>query len=850
DEVGYGIAIDGAGNVYVTGSMLMLNCDSGDPDYVLCPPDFPTLNAFQPVFGGDPLELSSDAFVVKINNSSNPSRLFATYLGGADDDYGYGITVDSSTNIYVTGETSSTNFPVLNGFQSSEADGGFYTDAFLFKFDSTGSSLLYSTYFGGTRFDGGRSVVVDRFGVAYIVGYTTSTDLPITPNAVQTNRAGTGAAQDLFIAKLNPSVPGPSSRVFASYFGGTNDEAIEAGAYTDHPGIGLAVDTNLNIYFASDTYSGDLPTTAGAFRVTSLGDSEAFAVKIASPTDISVSVVASTSLITLGSNIVFTLYANNNGLTSFSNVTAVEKLSPNLTFVSGTNSGGTISNFSGTVTCFFNTLTNGAARSATITAAANATGQNTNTAWITATQADLNTLNNTSTVVTVVRGFANLGLSMTESQDPVTFGSNITYSIVVTNRGPSTATSVIVTNQIPVGFGYVAAFGGDVVPYTNANAVIWTLFGLANGGSANLALVLQAQTPGVTTNQAGGWAYEADPATSDNTVSLTTTIGQLADVAIRSMTDSPDPVLATSNLTYTISVTNSGPTLANSVQVVDSLPAGKLSYVSATSSSGTCTQFQGVVTCSLGMISSGAVATVTIVAKPGMNGLVTNSATVSTSGTDVTATNNSATNVTVVNQLANLAIGKTASPANVVVTSNVVYTLSVTNLGPTSASGVLVTDPLPANFQVVSATSSVGTCTVSNTVVTCNLGTMNSNSTATVTITARSLYEGPKSNTGSVSATSTDPIAGNNSSTALITVTNHPAGPILRIFTAKNGNSNVVVVNWTTNSPGYLLQFNTNNFNTNFWLATSATTNPVTSGPQKFVTNGISTRPTMYRLIK
>lgn len=196
------------------------------------------------------------------------------------------------------------------------------------------------------------------------------------------------------------------------------------------------------------------------------------------------------------------------------------------------------------------------------------------------------------------------------------------------------------------------------------------------------------------------------------------------------------------------------------------------------------------------------------------------------------------------NAPADRAIGKTVFPAMVVVTSNVVYTISVTNLGPTSAFGLVVTDPLPANMAFVSAQSSQGACAQADGIVTCALGTMTNTGEATITITAAPLIEGAPANTGSVASVGTDPVPGNNSATAVVSVMDHPAGPILRI--TKIGTNALIYA--TTNSAGYVLQSSTNVSAGSPWPGVTNT--PGIVGSQYYITNFIALSPKHYRLAK
>src|SRR6267143_5429403 len=181
DDYGLGIAVDAAGNASLTG---FTNS-----------PNFPTTPAaIQPAPGG-----SVDAFVTKLN-SSGSALIYSTYLGGSGYDVGQGIALDSLGNAYVTGVTSSGDFPTSAAAFQAKLAGSF--NAFVTKLNLAGTApLLYSTYLGGSNDDRGFGVAVHSAGNAYVTGYTTSTDLRTTSVAFQTIYAG---GSDGFVTKLNP----------------------------------------------------------------------------------------------------------------------------------------------------------------------------------------------------------------------------------------------------------------------------------------------------------------------------------------------------------------------------------------------------------------------------------------------------------------------------------------------------------------------------------------------------------------------------------------------------------------------------------------------------------------------
>jgi hypothetical protein len=211
--IGYGIAVDASGNAYVTGRT----------------ESFATVNAIQAAFGGG----AADAFVAKIGGANNffSDYVYATYLGGSGTDTGYGIAVDASGNVYVTGETASLDFPSANAIQA--AYGGGIADVFVTKINAAGTSVLYSTYLGGSGWEGAYSIAVNGYD-AYATGFTQSTNFP-TANPIQ---AALNADQDAFVAKLSPS--------FKELFGGLRLLIDETFATNTSQGIDNSLDAKLD----------------------------------------------------------------------------------------------------------------------------------------------------------------------------------------------------------------------------------------------------------------------------------------------------------------------------------------------------------------------------------------------------------------------------------------------------------------------------------------------------------------------------------------------------------------------------------------------------------------------------
>ncbi len=239
DDKGNGIAVDGYGNAYVTGSTFSS--------------DFPIKNAYQSNNGGN-----FDAFITKLSHGG-ASLIYSTYLGGGKDDYGMGIAVDRSNSAYVTGTTNSTDFPTEKPFQAANAGGN---DTIVVKLSPTGNKLVYSTYLGGAKDDEGWGIAVSNGNNAYVTGRTNSTDFP-TKNAYQAANAG---ENDTFVTKLGP---GGMSLIYSTYLGGSDDDG----------GTGIALDRSDNAYVTGETGSTNFPTR-NAYQKKNAGGLDAFVAKL------------------------------------------------------------------------------------------------------------------------------------------------------------------------------------------------------------------------------------------------------------------------------------------------------------------------------------------------------------------------------------------------------------------------------------------------------------------------------------------------------------------------------------------------------------------------------------------
>jgi hypothetical protein len=233
-----GMAIDSAGNAYVTGFTRSTN--------------FPTLDALQPNNRG-----RFNGFVTKLGPAG--TLIYSTYLGGATSDSASGIAVDSAGNIYVAGIATSANFPVVNAVQAN-LNGA--SDLYVAKLNPSGDQLMYSTFLGGSQEDAATAVAVDSSGNVYVTGATLSADFR-TANAIQS--AHGGGIFDSFVVKLNPS----GSLVYSTYLGGGGGDR----------GFRVAADSSGNAYVVGDTFSTNFPT-ANALQQRAGGIADAFVAKV------------------------------------------------------------------------------------------------------------------------------------------------------------------------------------------------------------------------------------------------------------------------------------------------------------------------------------------------------------------------------------------------------------------------------------------------------------------------------------------------------------------------------------------------------------------------------------------
>jgi uncharacterized repeat protein (TIGR01451 family) len=292
DNDGTSIAVDRSGNAYVVGTT---NSNQ-----------FPHTRSFGAGTGG--------TFLVKLSPGGR-SLLYSNLLHGA---VGTGVVVDSSRNAYITGAAMAQGFPTTPG-AAQRTFGGGSSDAFVAKINSSGSALVYSSFLGGNGADIGNSIALDAARHAFIIGTTTSTNLRVTPGALQSTRHG---PMDAFVTELFVAGTG---LVFSTYFGGSGSES----------GSGIAVDPLGSAYISGSTSSGDLKVTSSAFQKTIRGASlSGFVAKISPAADLALTMTTSVTHADFGQHFNYSLHVLNKGPESTLNVTLFDPLPEGVVFLS------------------------------------------------------------------------------------------------------------------------------------------------------------------------------------------------------------------------------------------------------------------------------------------------------------------------------------------------------------------------------------------------------------------------------------------------------------------------------------------------------------------------------------
>ena len=483
----------------------------------------------------------------------------------------------------------------------------------------------------------------------------------------------------------------------------------------------------------------------------------------------------------VGSNVTFTLTVSNAAnLNNATGVVVRDQLPTGYSYVSDNGTGAYVP---ATGVWTVGTVNSGSSRSLEIVATVRPTGVYTNSTEVTAVdQTDTNSTPNDGTgddFATVTPGatpIADLSLTKTASSATPAVGSFVTFTVTVSNAGPSTATGVAVTDQLPSGYTFVSSTPSQGA-YSNVSGV-WTIGNINPGSSVTLQIVATVRATGVYGNTAQVTAAtETDPDSIPNNNALleddqatsTPTPSPRIDLSALKTVSNAVPAVG-SDVTFTVTLANAlNLSTATGVTLTDQLPSG-YTYVSHTVSQGSYVAASGLWT--VGSVNSGSSVTLSIVATVRPSGIYANTAQVTAANeTDINSTpnnndgseNDQATNTPVPSPRIDLSLTKVSNPANPAVGGTVTFTLTVSNAGPSIATGVAITDSLPSGYSFVSSSPSQGA--YSNASGIWSVGTVNASGTATLTINATVLAGGIYANTAQVTAageTDLDSLPNNN----------------------------------------------------------------------------------------
>lgn len=463
-----------------------------------------------------------------------------------------------------------------------------------------------------------------------------------------------------------------------------------------------------------------------------------------------------------GTNFTYTLAITNNGPSQATNVNLVDVLPAGVSFVSADPSCPTTAN------CALGTLdpAQSIARTIVVFVAPDTRGTLTNTASVSANEAELNNTNNSASAVGIVGAVNDFNITKTASDTSVTAGTNLTYTIVFTNNGPSQATNVTLTDTLPVSTSALATSGGC----TGTTRVVCSIGTLAVGASRSVTIVVQ-----VGGDARNSILNTATVASSEYTTGKTTTLAVSvttdAELSL-SKTASAGTIIAGNNITYTLVVVNSGPSAATNVTLVDTLPAGVGQSPSSTATQGSCNDLNPT-TCNLGTIMPNQRVTVTLSAQvdPTLRNNITNTATVSASESDNNLSNNTDSVTTQISAAADLTIGKWTTTNTATAGKTLTYTLTITNNGPSQANNIVVTDTLPTGTTF--ASSDCGCTPDASGTLTLTIATLAPRQAATyqIVVTVAPIIRSNIVNTARiVAADETDPNTANNFATTTTSV--------------------------------------------------------------------------------
>jgi uncharacterized repeat protein (TIGR01451 family) len=515
------------------------------------------------------------------------------------------------------------------------------------------------------------------------------------------------------------------------------------------PPINIAIGeipANGGIAFISFLVDIDIPlpinigqvTNQGTFTAANLGaavltdDPDSAAISDSTPTlvfqaDLAVTKTASVATLNAGENFSYNIAVANLGPNDASQVVLTDPIPDGLTYLSASTADGSCSYdpLTRTLTCELGIILVGDQKEVTLNVRYNVEGVVENVATVTAIQIDPNPDNNIDDVP--VNSGPGIDLSLVKTvDDPVTTINDIVvYTLTLSNAGPSTATGVVVRDNLPAELAFVSATPSSG-SYDEVSG-LWSIASMASGEIITLELQAQVIAVGMPVNVAEVIAHDQPDidSTPDNgdvneddidevTITVDTVNGPSIDLSLVKVIDNLAPEFG-DTVTYTVTLTNDGPLTANNIEVTDSLPAN-FAFVSATPSSGSFDDATGIW--SIASLAAGNSETLDIVGTITAIGQLTNVAEVtdvdeidvdSTPGNGDPAEDDQDEVTVFVDTLVNLVLLKEVDRVHAEINETLVYLLTLRNDGPSPATGVEVTDVLPEGLLFISAAATVGT---------------------------------------------------------------------------------------------------------------------------------------------
>jgi uncharacterized repeat protein (TIGR01451 family) len=361
---------------------------------------------------------------------------------------------------------------------------------------------------------------------------------------------------------------------------------------------------------------------------------------------------------------------------------------------------------------------------------------------------------------------SDLALGMVGQPEPAIIGSPLTYIISVTNNGPSSAKNVAVSQVLPDSVVFLSASTSQGSA-AYAGGVVTASLGKMNArGVATITVVGLPTIAGIVSSSASVSSEQPDFDLSNNSATVLSHVNPpTADLAVGLMA-SPNVLSVGGTVTFSLSVTNNGPSPASGVTVTNIFPDGFV-LLGESLSQGTLSVYGNTVVCSFGAVAKGDQATATITATAISSGTLIATASATANQIDPVAINNFVATPVTIGPAADLALTLTAIPNPVVLSSNLTFFTTVTNHGPSFATNVVVTESIPIGVNVVSTSTSQGNITFNGGNLVCNLGTLPQGGWATISVVVTTTKLGNLASTATASSPVADPNQANNSATVL-----------------------------------------------------------------------------------